>query len=358
LVLVESLSWTPAGLTIIDQTLLPAVSQHVQLDSAESVWWAIKRLQIRGAPAIGVCAAFGIVVALREKHPQAIPQALQAVDEAVRYLATARPTAVNLFWALNRMQDRARENARECADMDQFMAAMERDAIAIWDEDRSLCAAIGDAGAVLIPDGAGVLTHCNTGGLATSAYGTALAVIVRAHEQGRRVQVYADETRPLLQGARLTAWELQQAGVPVTLICDSAAAQVMREGKIQLAIVGADRIAGNGDVANKIGTYGVALLARAHDIPFYVAAPSSTFDLTLSSGEEIPIELRDADEVTCGFGSRTAPLDVAVYNPAFDMTPASLIAGIVTEKGILRPPYTAAIQAAFGRCAGSAPSHV
>src|SRR5207253_7479201 len=219
---------------------------------------------------------------------------------------------------------------------------------AIEEEDRQMCRAIGRCGASLVSDGRGVLTHCNAGGLATADYGTALAVLFTAAEQGRRFQVYADETRPLLQGARLTAWELQQRGIDVTVICDSMAAQVMKEGKVQVVVVGADRIAANGDTANKIGTYGVAVLAQAHGIPFYVAAPSSTFDLSLASGDSIPIEQRDPREVTHGFGRQTAPEGVKVYNPAFDVTPAHLIAGIVTEKGLIRPVTAAEIRQVFG----------
>jgi methylthioribose-1-phosphate isomerase len=218
------------------------------------------------------------------------------------------------------------------------------EALAIAEEDRVMCRAIGTAGAALIRDGQGVLTHCNAGGLATADYGTALAVLFSAAEQGRRFQVYADETRPLLQGARLTAWELQQRGIDVTLICDNMAAQVMKEGRVQLVVVGADRIAANGDTANKIGTYGVALLARAHGVPFYVAAPSSTFDLRLPTGNAIPIEQRDSREVTHGFGRQTAPDGIKVYNPAFDITPADLIAGIVTEKGLIQPVNEATIR--------------
>ena len=225
------------------------------------------------------------------------------------------------------------------------MERLEAEAIEILEEDKRLCRAIGEHGAPLIRDGDGLLTHCNAGGLATAGYGTALAVMFRAQELGRRFAVFADETRPLLQGARLTAWELLQAGIDVTLICDNMAAQVMREGKVQLVIVGADRIAANGDTANKIGTYGLAVLAEAHNIPFYVAAPYSTFDLTLESGDEIPIEERDPAEVTCGFGKQTAPENVKVYSPAFDVTPARLIGGIITEKGILRPPYEQRIAA-------------
>jgi methylthioribose-1-phosphate isomerase len=260
----------------------------------------------------------------------------ERLREVTAYLRSSRPTAVNLFWALERMERCFERKCRQGSPQ-EWTRRLLAEALAIEDEDRRMCRAIGAAGASLIAEGQGVLTHCNAGGLATADYGTALAVMFAAAEEGRRFHVYADETRPLLQGARLTAWELCQAGIPVTLICDSMAGQVMKEGRVQLVVVGADRIAANGDTANKIGTYGVALLARAHGIPFYVAAPSSTFDLSLANGDGIPIEQRDPREITHGFGQQTAPDGVAVYNPAFDVTPHHLIAGIITEKGILQP---------------------
>jgi methylthioribose-1-phosphate isomerase len=333
----ETVRWEGGSLFILDQTLLPTRVQEVRLATSRDVWDAIKGLKVRGAPAIGVCAAFGVLVGAREHDARTSAALVKAVDETAAYLATARPTAVNLFWALDRMRRIAREAAH--LDRDALFARLEAEAIDIREDDERRCRAIGDHGAPLIGEGDGVLTHCNAGGLATAAYGTALAVMFRAHEQGRRFHVFADETRPLLQGARLTAWELMRAGIEVTLICDNAAAQVMREGRVQLVIVGADRIAANGDTANKIGTYNVALIARAHEIPFYVAAPLSTFDPSIESGDAIPIEQRDAGEVTHGFGRQTAPDGVAVYNPAFDVTPARLIAGIITERGIIRPPY-------------------
>ncbi len=345
---VRPVKWLHGQLVIIDQTKLPGNCEEIELPTPDAVWHAIKTLQVRGAPAIGVCAAFGVLVAIRTKHPTSISKLLEVVNQSADHLATSRPTAVNLFWALDRMKRVARDHA----DMDSAQALTERleaEAIEICEEDTRRCKAIGDHGAALIEQGNGVLTHCNAGALATSAYGTALAVMFRAHERGCGFTVYADETRPLLQGARLTAWELMEAGIDVTLICDNTAAQVMREGKIQLVVVGADRIAANGDAANKIGTYSVALLAQAHQIPFYVAAPLSTFDLTLDSGDQIPIELRDSREVTHGFGMQTAPEGVRVYSPAFDVTPAKLIAGIITEMGILRPPYGDAITEAFKR---------
>jgi methylthioribose-1-phosphate isomerase len=263
------------------------------------------------------------------------------VDRAAQYLATARPTAVNLFWALDRMRAAAHEATE--ASVEGLTARLAREAEAIQAEDRECCRAIGVHGWELIREGAGILTHCNAGGLATAEYGTALSVIFTAHERGRQFQVFVDETRPLFQGARLTAWELTQAGVDATLICDNMAGQVMREGRVDLVIVGADRIAANGDTANKIGTYGLAVLAKAHGIPFYVAAPFSTFDAAVATGAEIPIEERGADEIARPFGHAIAPAGIRVYNPAFDVTPASLISGIITEEGILRPPFSVAI---------------
>jgi methylthioribose-1-phosphate isomerase len=337
---------------LIDQTQLPTALAYRDCRGVEEVWEAIRNLRVRGAPAIGIAAAMGVVLAMqRVSDPGDYARRLR---EAADFLRTSRPTAVNLFWALGRMETcLARAGfvlARAAGQRgpEQWTRRLLEEALAIEEEDRRMCRAIGAAGAGLVGDGQGVLTHCNAGGLATADYGTALAVLFAAAEQGKRFEVYADETRPLLQGARLTAWELRQAGIPVTLICDSMAAQVMKEGRVQLVVVGADRIAANGDTANKIGTYGVALLAQAHGVPFYVAAPSSTFDLSLPSGDRIPIEQRDPREVTHGFGRQTAPDGVAVYNPAFDVTPHHLIAGIVTEKGLIRPVNEQSIRATLG----------
>jgi methylthioribose-1-phosphate isomerase len=314
-------------LRLIDQTLLPTQLEYRDCRTVELVWEAIRVLRVRGAPAIGVAAAMGVVVGLQSRRDDSPAVLKERLREVTAYLRTSRPTAVNLFWALDRMERIAEPHFRDKSAL-AIRELLWREALAIEDEDRNMCRAIGRVGASLIADGQGVLTHCNAGGLATADYGTALAVLFTAAEQGKVTQVYADETRPLLQGARLTAWELMQRGIDVTLICDNMAAQVMKEGRVQLVIVGADRIAANGDTANKIGTYGVALLAKAHRIPFYVAAPSSTFDLTLATGAEIPIEQRDPREVTHGFGRMTAPEGVKVYNPAFDVTPAPLIAGM------------------------------
>ena len=343
---VATVRWSSGCLYIIDQTLLPTEFREIELKTAEEVWEAIKALRVRGAPAIGVCAAFGVLVGVRQQEAKSTSDVLLVVDETADYLATSRPTAVNLFWALDRMRNTAHNNAN--LDSSALIDRLTAEAIEICEEDTRRCRAIGKYGGELITDGDGVLTHCNAGSLAASSYGTALAVMYSAHESGKRFHVYADETRPLLQGARLTAWELMRAGVDVTLICDNTAAQVMREGRVQLVVVGADRIAANGDAANKIGTYSVALIAKAHNVPFYVAAPLSTFDFSIASGDEIPIELRGADEVTHGFGKQTAPEGVKVYSPAFDVTPSTLIAGIITERGILRPPFIESIAAVAG----------
>jgi methylthioribose-1-phosphate isomerase len=336
----ETLRWTggPDGhLVMIDQTLLPVECVEMECRDAETVWEAIKMLRVRGAPAIGIAAAYGVCLGLQKAVGQDEETFFRRLDEVAGYLAGSRPTAVNLFWALERMKRRAAELRTERKTPPEIAAALLDEAKAIHDEDRQMCRAIGRHGAELLADGMGVLTHCNAGGLATSEYGTALAVFFAAAESGKTLHVYADETRPLLQGARLTSWELLQRRIDVTLICDSMAAQVMREGRVQAVVTGADRIAANGDAANKIGTYSLAVVAKHHGIPFYVAAPSSTFDLSLPDGSAIPIEERDPREITHGFGRQTAPEGVGVYNPAFDVTPAGLIAALVCERGIIRP---------------------
>jgi methylthioribose-1-phosphate isomerase len=344
----RTLEWigdTNGFVRLIDQTQLPATLAYRDCRTVEDVWEAIRVLRVRGAPAIGVAAAMGVVVGVQSCDDAA--RYGERLHQVTAYLRTSRPTAVNLFWAVERME---RCFARECrhGTPREWTRRLLAEARAIEDEDRRMCRAIGAAGAHLIGEGKGVLTHCNAGGLATADYGTALAVMFTAAEQGRRFHVYADETRPLLQGARLTAWELHQAGIPVTLICDNMAGHVMKEGRVHVAIVGADRIAANGDTANKIGTYSVALLARAHKIPFYVAAPSSTFDLSLPNGDGIPIEQRDPHEITHGFGRQTAPDGIRVYNPAFDVTPHPLIAGIITEKGLIQPVCEETIRTVLG----------
>ncbi|MFH1924787.1 MAG: S-methyl-5-thioribose-1-phosphate isomerase [Planctomycetota bacterium] len=323
-------------LRLVDQTLLPIEFAEVACRDVETLWEAIQMLRVRGAPAIGIAAAYGVCLGLQTVADRDEAAFFARLDEVTDYLATSRPTAVNLFWALERMKRKALEG-RGKKPTSEIAADLLADARAIHEEDRQMCRAIGRHGAALLSDGQGVLTHCNAGGLATADYGTALAVFFAAAESGKRLHVYADETRPLLQGARLTTWELRQRGIDVTLICDSMAAQVMREGRVQAVVVGADRIAANGDAANKIGTYGVALLAAAHDVPFYVAAPTNTFDLSLASGDAIPIEQRDPREITHGFGRQTAPDGIGVYNPAFDVTPAKLIKALICEKGLIQP---------------------
>ncbi len=328
---------------MIDQTRLPAEHVILHCRDVQSVFEAIRRLSIRGAPAIGIAAAMGTVLGIRDYEGDLEGFRLH-LRKTCEYLAGARPTAVNLFWALNRMQNRAEEILRPAentaqpvrTDLPQLKHLLLQEALDIRDEDAAMCRAIGDAGWELIPDGGAVLTHCNAGALATAEYGTALAVMYTAQARGRRFKVYVDETRPLLQGARLTAWELNQAGIEVVLICDSAAAHVMKQG-VDLVITGADRIASNGDSANKIGTYSLAIAAKEHDVPFYIAAPHTTFDPAIPDGSHIPIEERSADEVRSGWGHSTAPSGVACYNPAFDVTPARLIRGLITDHGLMAP---------------------
>ena len=344
----EPVIWRDGALRIIDQTLLPGELRHVELATVADVWDAIKTLQVRGAPAIGICAAFGVLVAVRACDSASRSAFVRTACEAADYLATSRPTAVNLFWALDRMRGICTHADGETTAAELF-GWLESEAMAILAEDRDIGRRIGEAGAHLIGEGMGVLTHCNAGALATGGCGTALAPLFHARADGTAFRVYADETRPLFQGARLTTWELQRAGIDVTLICDNMAAQVMREGKIDIVIVGADRVAANGDTANKIGTYGLAVLAQAHGIPFYVAIPSSTLDISLPDGAAIPIEQRDPEEITHAFGRRLAPEGVHVYNPAFDITPAHLIAGIITEQGILDPPFETALRRSLER---------
>jgi len=324
-------------LRLIDQTLLPEQLAYVELDDTEDIFDAIKRLVVRGAPAIGCAAALGLAAIVRKVEFCCSKELMDFAQKSADRLAESRPTAVNLFWALNLCTAEIKENT--LATPEELKNILLKTALGILEEDIQMCRSIGMHGKTLLKDGMGILTHCNAGALATGDYGTALSPMYVAHEAGISIKVYADETRPLLQGSRLTAWELHQAGVDVTAICDNMAAQVMKEGKIDLVIVGADRIAANGDAANKIGTYGVAVLAKYHNIPFYVAAPYSTFDLELPHGDRIPIEQRRPDEIANGFGRRTAPENINFYNPAFDVTPNELITGIITEKGILSPPF-------------------
>jgi len=335
-------------LELIDQTRLPTEFVRLACRDVETVWEAIKMLRVRGAPAIGVAAAYGVCLGLQPVAGATEKAFFDRLNEVIDYLASSRPTAVNLFWALERLR-RLAQQRRGRRSPGALLADLLAEARVIHEEDRQMCRAIGEHGSALLADGQGVLTHCNAGALATSDYGTALAVIYTAAASGKRIHVYADETRPLLQGARLTAWELQRRGIPVTLICDNMAARVMREGRVQAVVVGADRIAANGDVANKIGTYGLAVLAAAHAIPFYVAAPTSTFDLAIGSGDAIPIERRDPREITHGFGRQTAPDGIDVYNPAFDVTPARLIKALICERGVIEPVTRERIAAVAAR---------
>jgi methylthioribose-1-phosphate isomerase len=326
----QPIAWTPDfAVRILDQTLLPDAETYLTLDTVDAVAEAIRTLRVRGAPLIGIAAAMGLTLALRRGAAT-----LETVCAASAALGATRPTAVNLRWALARMERRA---AGAAAAGEDLQRALRDEATAIWDEDRAMCARIGVAGAALIDGDAVVLTHCNAGALATGGMGTALAPIYTLHAAGRRVSVVADETRPLLQGSRLTAWELARAGVPVTVIADGMAASRLRRGDITCVLVGADRIAANGDVANKIGTYGVALAARAHGVPFYVAAPSSTVDMATPDGTAIPIEERAAEEVAALGGRRSVPAGVQVWNPAFDVTPAGLVTAIITDRGVFAP---------------------
>jgi methylthioribose-1-phosphate isomerase len=323
-------------LVLIDQTLLPTVMRSIECRDVATTCEAIRSLRVRGAPAIGIAAAYGVCLGVQGCDGVGREEFSTRLNAAIDQLAASRPTAVNLFWALERMRRRSGQ-FDVGAPVREVREALLAEAREIHEEDRRMCRQIGEHGAKLLADGQGVLTHCNAGGLATADYGTALALFFTAQENGKRLHIYVDETRPLLQGARLTAWELQQRGIEATLICDSMAAQVMREGRVQAVVTGADRIAANGDTANKIGTYGVALLAAAHDIPFYIAAPTSTFDLAIASGDQIPIEQRDSREITHGFGRQTAPDGISVYNPAFDVTPARLIRAIIYERGVIEP---------------------
>jgi methylthioribose-1-phosphate isomerase len=343
----QSLRWEDGALSLLDQRLLPEQTVYLRLNTSQEVWEAIRELKVRGAPAIGIAAAYGVVLGVAEQRGS-LEELAAEVTRHANYLATSRPTAVNLFWALDRMKSRMNTLLTAAGGSPaDAVSALLAEAKQIQAEDESTNRLIGEHALTLFEDGMGVLTHCNAGGLATAKYGTALAPFYLALEQGIRLKVFADETRPVLQGARLTAFELQQAGVDVTLICDNMAGHVMSKGWIQAVIVGTDRVAANGDVANKIGTYSVAVLAKAHNIPFYVACPMSTIDLSTPTGADIPIEERHPDEVANGFGKRTAPEGVAIYNPAFDITPNELVTAIITEKGIIKAPYSTSLKQLF-----------
>ncbi|MBH0178522.1 MAG: S-methyl-5-thioribose-1-phosphate isomerase [Nitrospira sp.] len=334
--MVPTVEWKDGVVRLLDQSRLPGAVEFLDCRDYREVADAIRELKVRGAPAIGVTAALGIALGALSVNQTEYRNFSRAVLAICDQLAATRPTAVNLFWAIERMKRRL--DSLQSQPIPWIKQALIVEAQAILDEDIGLCRAMGRHGAELIKDGQTVLTHCNAGALATAGYGTALGVIRAAWEQGKKINVIADETRPVLQGSRLTAWELMQDKIPVTLITDNMAGSLMRQGKIHLCVVGADRIAANGDVANKIGTYSVAVLAKAHGIPFYVAAPYSTIDLNTQSGADIPIEQRNPLEVTTIHGSHpVAPDGVAVYNPAFDVTPAELITGIITERGVFKP---------------------
>lgn len=341
----KTLDWTGKALRLLDQTLLPMKVKYVAISDDKAMWEAIKALRVRGAPAIGVAAAYGVFLGVAKRKPKSLLALKKATTEVAAYLATSRPTAVNLFWALRRVEQ-VSEWLPATTTVKDGLAALLEEARKIEAEDVATCAAIAKHGAPLLHGLPGVLTHCNTGALATAGAGTALAVILEAAKTSP-FTVYADETRPLLQGARLTAWELQQAGVPTKLITDSTAGMVLQRGLARAVIVGADRIAANGDAANKIGTMPLAIVANYYKVPFYVAAPLSTFDCSIKTGAEIPIEERASAEVTSFGGTQVAPGGVGVFSPAFDVTPAKLIAGIITEKGVLRKPYVPSIRSSF-----------
>lgn len=347
---VQTLEWISTGdrsgyCNMVEQTLLPTESTRIDVKTVPDMVDAIWRLAVRGAPAIGVAAGYGMLLGVQGEEGRERDDLMAHVRATAETLAKARPTAVNLFWALDRMVARAERDHAAGADATGLVAGQFDEAARIHREDAAQCRRMGELGADLIQDGWTLLTHCNAGALATGGMGTALAPMYVAHDQGKRIAVFADETRPLLQGARLTTWELMQAGIDVTLIADNMAASVMQAGKIDAVIVGSDRIAANGDVCNKIGTYGVAVLAKHHGIPFFVVAPRSTVDLKVATGAEIPIEERPDYEVTEGFGKRTAPEGVQVFAPAFDVTPAALVTAIVTEAGIIEAPDTARVKA-------------
>jgi methylthioribose-1-phosphate isomerase len=336
---------TAQGVRMIDQRKLPLTETHVDCATPEEVCEAIREMVVRGAPAIGIAAAYGMALAATQAADLSRERFDERLAQAAQRLIEARPTAVNLAWAVRRLREAAARARAAGADNRSVARRLEEEAERIREEDLAACRAIGRLGADLVPEGASVLTHCNAGGLATAGYGTALGVVRGAVDAGKRVRVLADETRPFLQGARLTAWELLQDGIETVLITDNSAGSLMRAGEIDLVVVGSDRIAANGDVANKIGTYSVAVLAHENDVPFFVAAPMSTIDFDCPDGDHIPIEERDAREVTEPFDVRIAPPGVGVRNPAFDVTPARYVSAIVTERGIARPPYRESLAA-------------
>ncbi|MGO9232059.1 MAG: S-methyl-5-thioribose-1-phosphate isomerase [Bryobacteraceae bacterium] len=337
--MVETIQWIGGAVVMIDQTRLPLEEKYVTCRSYQEVAAAIRDMIIRGAPAIGVAAAMGVALGILEASGTGLDARM---EEVCSTLAATRPTAVNLFWAIDRMKRVYASVAGQ--PLAEIRRRLLEEALAVREEDIAICRAIGRNGAALVPDGKTVLTHCNAGALATAGYGTALGVVRAAVEAGKQIDVFADETRPFLQGARLTVWELQQDGIPVTLITDNMAGHFLKSGRIGCVVVGADRIAANGDVANKVGTYSVAVLAKENGVPFFVAAPISTLDLNLASGAAIPIEQRAAGEVTHVFGARIAPEGTKVENPAFDVTPARYVAAIITERGVAHAPFEASLK--------------
>jgi methylthioribose-1-phosphate isomerase len=346
--MIKTVEWTDEGVRMIDQRLLPTEEKYLILRSCEEVADAIKQMAVRGAPAIGVSAAMGIALGTKQAVGTAVADLEEDFDYYCDLMSRTRPTAVNLFWAIERMRERFRKSKGAGLSAEEIKAQLVAEAQRIFDEDIEANRRLGRFGGELLPDNSTVLTHCNAGALATAGdYGTALGVVRGARDAGKRVAVIADETRPFLQGVRLTAWELHKDEIPVTVITDNMAGHVMKQGKVDAVVVGADRIAANGDTANKIGTYMVAVLARQHSIPFYVAAPLSTIDLTLDSGEQIPIEERDSREVTHIREQQLAPEGINIHNPAFDVTPNELIAAIITDRGVARPPYTESLRRLF-----------
>ncbi len=343
---IEWIGGVDGKIKIIDQTLLPNELKYVYCEDRDSIYHAIKTLMVRGAPAIGIAGAMGTVVGIKDSQADDYDSFSRELKEVTSYLGSSRPTAVNLFWGLKRMEDTAQKNSRK--PVSEIKEILLNEAKNILEEDKEICRKIGENGEALLEEGSCIITHCNAGGLATGDFGTALAVMFAAADKGKKISVYADETRPLLQGSRLTAWELKNAGIDVTLICDNMAAHTMKSKKIDCVIVGADRIAANGDAANKIGTYALSIVAKEHGVPFYVAAPASTFDLSIASGIDIPIEERQSEEVTTIGGHKIAPDSIKVFNPAFDVTPASNIEAIITERGVIKNPDTEKVKNVIG----------
>lgn len=343
---IQSMEWRGDHLRILDQTYLPKREVYTDIRDVGRMWESIKKLRVRGAPAIGIAAAYGFYLGIKDLPENTFLSFWVEVERVAEYLGTARPTAVNLQWALDRIKGTIQAHKEK--DLAEIKDIVLETAKTIHAEDKRICKKIGETGVKLVQNGGKILTHCNTGSLATGQYGTALSVIYHAHELGKKVQVWVDETRPLLQGSRLTSWELMNADIPMKLITDSAAGSLMRSGEVDLVIVGADRIAANGDTANKIGTYPLAVLARENDIPFYVAAPLSTIDMKLENGDNMPLEEREGDEITHFNGSHVAPKKVETYNPAFDVTPNEYITAFITEKGVIEPPFDEAFEGLLG----------